>query len=206
MFKHNVLVIVDKLLVYWLFKLAKESSNVNWPPPYDHSCWLGHKATRQTNKQHVNWNIPKYASDCLFLTHSPHRVPKGALTRYGKITLESAHAWNLKILRWNLAWSMSFIFMVHLSFYAFQLFYLWRHAWYRHHTSGYPVINISTVKGISRNEHRNVLWNNNCVDKLVDTINGFVCIRIVGVNSFYVTVLQMLNCIFCIQSNLEFQF
>ena len=45
---------------------------------------------------------------------------KGALTRYGKLTWESAHAWNL-ILYLLIAWGMTFIFMVHLSFYAIPL-------------------------------------------------------------------------------------
>ena len=46
---------------------------------------------------------------------------KGALTRYGKLTLESAHAWNLIILCLLIAWGMTFIFMAHLSFYAIPL-------------------------------------------------------------------------------------
>ena len=44
---------------------------------------------------------------------------KGALTRYGKLSLESAHAWNVIILCLLIAWGMTFIYMVHLSFYAF---------------------------------------------------------------------------------------
>ena len=43
---------------------------------------------------------------------------KGALTWYGKLTWESAHAWNSIILCLLIAWGMTFIFMVHLSFYA----------------------------------------------------------------------------------------
>ena len=39
---------------------------------------------------------------------------------------------------------------------------------------------ISKVIDISCNGCRNVLLNNYIIDKLVDTINGFVCIRIVG--------------------------
>ena len=46
---------------------------------------------------------------------------KGALSRYGKLTWESAHAWNLVILCLLIVWGMTFIFMVHLSFYAIPL-------------------------------------------------------------------------------------
>ena len=49
------------------------------------------------------------------------RVRKGALAWYGKLTLESAHAWNLIILCLLIVWGMTFIFMVHLSFYAIPL-------------------------------------------------------------------------------------
>ena len=46
---------------------------------------------------------------------------KRALIRYWKLTLESAHAWNLIILCLLIAWGMTFIFMVHLSFYVIPL-------------------------------------------------------------------------------------
>ena len=46
---------------------------------------------------------------------------KGALVWYGKLTWESAHAWNLIILCLLIVWGMTFIFMVHLSFYAIPL-------------------------------------------------------------------------------------
>ena len=46
---------------------------------------------------------------------------KGALSWYGKLTCESAHTWNLIILCYLIVWSMTFIFMVHLSFYAIPL-------------------------------------------------------------------------------------
>ena len=46
---------------------------------------------------------------------------KGALTGYGKLTWESAHAWNLIILCYLTIWDMTFIFMVHLSFFAIPL-------------------------------------------------------------------------------------
>ena len=53
---------------------------------------------------------------------SPHQlkknVVKGALAWYGKLTWESAHAWNLIILCLVIVWGMTFIFMLHLSFYA----------------------------------------------------------------------------------------
>ena len=45
---------------------------------------------------------------------------KWALTRYGELTWESAHAWNL-ISCLLIAWGMTFIFMMHLSFYAISL-------------------------------------------------------------------------------------
>ena len=37
---------------------------------------------------------------------------------------------------------------------------------------------------ISCNGRRNALFNNYVIDKYVDTINGFVCIRIAGGQSF----------------------
>ena len=52
------------------------------------------------------------------LTEAPF---KGALSWYGKLTWESAHAWNLIILCLLIVWGMTFIFMVHLSFYAIPL-------------------------------------------------------------------------------------
>ena len=47
-----------------------------------------------------------------------HLHTKGALSWYGKLTLESAHAWNLIIVCLLIVWYMTYIFMVHLSFYA----------------------------------------------------------------------------------------
>ena len=46
---------------------------------------------------------------------------KGAVTRYGKLTWESVHAWNFIILCLLISWGMTFIFMAHLSFYAIPL-------------------------------------------------------------------------------------
>ena len=46
---------------------------------------------------------------------------KGALAWYGKLTLESAHAWILKILCYLIVWCKTLIFMVRLSFYAIPL-------------------------------------------------------------------------------------
>ena len=43
---------------------------------------------------------------------------------------------------------------------------------------------ISKVIDISCNGRRKDLLNNNIIDKLVDTINSFVCIRIAGGHSF----------------------
>ena len=73
---------------------------------------------------------------------------------------------------------MTFIFTVHLRFYAIPLLI------YDVNTLGYPVIMISKVIDISCNGCRNVLLNNYIIDKFVDTINGFVCIRIVSGHSF----------------------
>ena len=55
---------------------------------------------------------------------------------------------------------------------------------------GYPVKIISKVIGISCNERRNSLFKNYIINKFVDTINGFVCIRIAGGHSFYDMVPQ----------------
>ena len=76
---------------------------------------------------------------------------------------------------------MTFIFMVHLSFYAIPL--LIYDVMYDI-TLGYPVIIISKVIDISCNGRRNVLLNNYIIDKFVDTLNDFVCIRIAGGHSF----------------------
>ena len=46
---------------------------------------------------------------------------KGALAWYGKLTWESAHAWNLIISCLLIVWNMTFIFMALLSFYAIPL-------------------------------------------------------------------------------------
>ena len=43
---------------------------------------------------------------------------------------------------------------------------------------------ISKVIDISCNMCEDVLLNNYIIDKFIDTINGFVCIRIVGGHSF----------------------
>ena len=53
--------------------------------------------------------------------HSHQAIYKGALTWYWKLTWESAHDWNLIILSLLIGWGMTFIFMVHLSFYAIKL-------------------------------------------------------------------------------------
>ena len=51
----------------------------------------------------------------------PNFSDKGALSWYGKLTWESAHAWKLIILCLLIVWGMTFIFMVHLSFYAIPM-------------------------------------------------------------------------------------
>ena len=83
---------------------------------------------------------------------------------------------------------------------------LWRHVWYHYHTLGYPVIIISKVIVISCNGRRNDLWNNYIIDKFVDTINGFVCIRIVDGHSFLWHGTSIFKRIFCTQSNFESKF
>ena len=50
-----------------------------------------------------------------------NKYEKGALSWYGKLTWESAHAWKLIILCLLIVWGMTFIFMVHLSFYAIPM-------------------------------------------------------------------------------------
>ena len=49
----------------------------------------------------------------------------------------------------------------------------------------YPVISIPKVIDISCNGRRNGLLNNYIIYKFVDTINGFVCIRIARGHSFF---------------------
>ena len=75
---------------------------------------------------------------------------------------------------------------------------LWRHVWYHYNALGYPVKIISKVIDISCNGRRNVLLNNYIIDKFVDIINGFVCIRIVGGHSFLWDGTPIFNCIFSI--------
>ena len=69
----------------------------------------------------ANWFKLLYMTQILFWNRSPKIVTKGALSWYGKLTWESAHAWNLIILCLLIVWGMTFIFMVHLSFYAIPL-------------------------------------------------------------------------------------
>ena len=83
---------------------------------------------------------------------------------------------------------------------------LWRHVWYHYNTLGYLVIIISKVIDISCNGRRNVLLYKYMIDKFVETINGFVCIRIAGGHSFLWDGTPIFNCLFCIQSNLELDF
>ena len=83
---------------------------------------------------------------------------------------------------------------------------LWRHVRYHYNTLGYPVTIISKVIDISCNGGRDVLLNTYIIDKFVDTINDFVCIRIMGGHSFLWHSTPVFNCIFCIQSNFELKF
>ena len=64
--------------------------------------------------------VPVTFSD-MFILNIRVNVLKGALSWYGKLTWESAHAWNLIILCLLIVWGMTFIFMVHLSFYAIPM-------------------------------------------------------------------------------------
>ena len=116
----------------------------------------------------------------LKLTVQPRgkRALKGDLSWYGKLTWESTHAWNLIILSSVIVWGMTFIFMVHLSFYAIPLL-----IYDVMYDITYPVIINFKVNDIC-NGRRNVLLNNFTIDKFVDTINGFVCIRIASGHSF----------------------
>ena len=93
-----------------------------------------------------------------------------------------------------------FYIYVHLIFLCKSFANLWRHVWYHYHALGYQVIIISKVLDISCNGPRNVLWNNDIIDKFVDTMNGFACIRLVGGHSFLLHGTPIFNCIFCIQS------
>ena len=45
------------------------------------------------------------------------KIGKGDLSWYGKLTWESAHAWNLKISCYLIAWGITLIFMGRLSFF-----------------------------------------------------------------------------------------
>ena len=48
---------------------------------------------------------------------------KGVLTRYAKLTWESAHACNLMVICWLIARGMTFLCMVHLSFNTNKIIY-----------------------------------------------------------------------------------
>ena len=74
---------------------------------------------------------------------------------------------------------MTFIFMVHLSFYAIPLL-IYDVMYVRVPSFNHFKIN----NDMSCNGCIYVLLNNYIIDKFVDTINGFVCIRIAGGHSF----------------------
>ena len=67
------------------------------------------------------WNVKNVKVDLMVNVKMATLSAKGALSWYGKLTWESAHAWNLIILCLLIVWGMTFIFMVHLSFYAIPL-------------------------------------------------------------------------------------
>ena len=104
---------------------------------------------------------------CIYLLLFDER----ALTWYGKLIWESAHAWNLIILCYLIVWGMALIFMVHLSFYTIPS--IIHDVMYdintMYNTLGYPVIIISKVTNTSCDGRRNVLLNNYIIDKFVDT-------------------------------------
>ena len=56
------------------------------------------------------------------------------------------------------------------------------------------------------NRRINVLLDNVVIDTFFDTMNGFVCIRIVGHLLFSCHGTPKFKCLFCIQSNLKFKF
>ena len=69
-------------------------------------------------------SLKRYSTDFLrifFNLAVSLEICKGALSWYGKLTWESAHAWNLIILCLLIDLGMTFIYMVHLSFYAISL-------------------------------------------------------------------------------------
>ena len=70
--------------------------------------------TKMTFVKHCDPNHTFVYRQILFLNR------KGALAWYGKLTLESAHAWIL-ILSYLIVWGLSLKFMVRLSFYAILL-------------------------------------------------------------------------------------
>ena len=137
-----------------------------------------------------------------YFTHISTNIP---FTSIFYLTWESVLALNLIILRWLIAW-VWLLYLGCIKFLCDSIVNLWRHLWYHYHSFWCPVINIFKVIGISCNGRRNIWWNNDIIEKLVDTINGFVCIRIVGGHSLSCHGTPMFNCIFCIQSNLEFKF
>ena len=105
----------------------------------------------------------------------------------------------------SLGYAFFFIYAA-FEFLCNSIINLWRHVWYHYHLLGYTVINIATVIGIPCNGLRKVLWNNDIIDKSEDTINGFVCIRIVDGHSSLCRGTPIFKCIFYIESNLEFKF
>ena len=66
--------------------------------------------TRSSTNQAAQLHVHKFA-----------RVLKGPVSWYGKLTWESAHAWNLIMLCTFVAFGMTPIIMVHLIFYVIPL-------------------------------------------------------------------------------------
>ena len=79
-------------------------------------CFLKIKIMINTTSEHL-----KARKVLIFKHFRFYENLKVDRTWYGKLTWESAHAWNLIILCLLIVWGMTFIFMVHLSFYAVPL-------------------------------------------------------------------------------------
>ena len=79
---------------------------------------------------HLNYVIIIIYRELFILQVTPPLPPsltsnlKVAHTRFGKLTWESAQAWNSIILRLLIAWGMTDIFMVLLSFYSIPLLFM----------------------------------------------------------------------------------
>ena len=109
------------LIVWLMVELVKNHVECIW--------WYAAKVISRWHVQDNNWNdkeIKLFLFWWISYTYwqSKYGITRfeGALTWYGKITWESAHAWNLIKVCYLIVWcTYHFIFMVHLSFYAIPL-------------------------------------------------------------------------------------